>query len=196
MLGAREDAKFTNRMYKNWFHTSRAIQSDQEYKRGGDIQRMKKIFCRMFPWKELSLSPTSSPQGEKRSLSFLISMRVRAAARAHGGTWYSPWAEKVTVVYFRKIEMTWLCLQRAIVPLLVKAKKCLIPMDQMWALGERTGWEHKGLDAAPRGGYLYTRAEGRRRVVISCYESCHWGVFRAPTEESISQKTTRTRVRG
>lgn len=85
-VGAREDAKFTNRMYKNWFHTSRAIQSDQEYKRGGSIQRMKKILFRMFPWKELGLNPTSSPQGEKRSLSFLISMRVRAAARAHGGT--------------------------------------------------------------------------------------------------------------
>lgn len=39
-LGARQDARFRNRMYKNWFHTPWTLESNQEYlKRGGKAFR-------------------------------------------------------------------------------------------------------------------------------------------------------------
>lgn len=32
-LGDRQNVEYTERMYKNWFHTSWTIQSDQDYKK-------------------------------------------------------------------------------------------------------------------------------------------------------------------
>ena len=80
------------------------------------------------------------PRGKERSLVPLKSMQVRASPRTRRRSnslrsWRIPWSHKV--VYLGKIKRGQGYVGKGVILLLVKAKECLIPMDQMWACGEK-----------------------------------------------------------
>ena len=115
-------------------------------KRGHSVQENERDLWRMFRWKNLGLRPLHYPRGKERSLVPLKSMQVRASPRIQKGpnslhSWRIPWSHKVA--YLGKIKRGQGYAGRGVILLLVKAKGCLIPMDQMWACGEKGDLGHK-----------------------------------------------------
>lgn len=65
-VGAREDAKFTNRMYKNWFHTSRLFSQIKNIKGGGEYSENEKDTFQNVSMERAGLEPhILSPRGKK-----------------------------------------------------------------------------------------------------------------------------------
>ena len=53
-------------MYKNWFHASRAIQSDQKYKKGGKHSENEKDILENVSMEKTGLEPhIFSPRGKE-----------------------------------------------------------------------------------------------------------------------------------
>ena len=99
----------------------------------------------MFQGKNLDLRPLHYPRGKERSL-VPLKCNVRASPRTQRGpnslhSWRIPWSHKVT--YLGKIKTGQSYVVKGVILLLVKVKECLIPLDQMWACGEKGDLGHK-----------------------------------------------------
>ena len=123
----------------------------------------------MFWWKNLGLRTLHYPRGKERSLVPLKSMQVRASPRTRRRSnslrsWRIPWSHKVA--YLGKIKRGQGYVGKGVILLLVKAKECLIPMDQMWAVGKKVIWDTKECGCSTKMEDI-TRAEGRRKTLLT-----------------------------